>query len=94
MWILIAFLRILWCARCANNIRHSIKNKYTSTLECIILHHAVIMSVVMMTAWLTASEYLIWWTQTNLLSGFMLGFAVIQNHNGELVTYHIFELSD
>lgn len=70
-WVLLAFLRILWCIQ---SLR---------TTKMCLLHHA---GVIMLHNTITLTT-LKWMFVGNLISGFIIGFIVVQSHNAEIIIH-------
>ena len=73
-WPILSVLRILWCV---NGLRHG------SVFAA--LHHVIVGGVLLSQC--TPVLAGTWYLTSNLFSGFMMGFVVVQSHNAEIVMH-------
>ena len=73
-WPLLSFLRISWCI---NGVTHG--------SSIIFLHHGIVLWLV--GSYLSCAKAFVWYLTGNLLSGFMLGFVVVQSHTAETIVH-------
>jgi fatty acid desaturase len=78
LWPLLTSLRALWCYMSICRERTNCKN-----LALLGAHHAIIVGMPRVIGGYSWPMCFAWWMATTLMSGFMIGFVVIQNHCAE-----------